>query len=371
MPPRTDWSRAQPGLTPRQKLDAQEALALLKPSGLSLTEAARLALTGRVVTRITVADAIHRFKLFSARKVSRRGAPLRPATLAWYDDFLLALERDFADQPLDGITRDRFGAWLRALQTGATARASTARACRALWRWARLESPPLVTEDVTLGHAFASPIRAESARLVLTVEQCGQLLAAAGRHRSAYALMLFAGLRPEELAGTHKDRLLWQHVNVSERWIRVPETVAKTGRTRLLEDLPPALWHWLEPRALTAPVAHATYQYLQWFARRTLGIATWPFDCFRHTAASYLLATVRDPGRVSEWIGHEGRTRLLHATYRGQLTLARTQVNHAMGLRFHALRPPELDPARARFLAALAARIQKTATTPARPARRG
>lgn len=321
-------------------MEVREALAILDGSGISLTEAAQIAVSGkRMLRRERVSAAVDRFKLSRARKINRRGKPLRPATLDWYEDFLMPLVRDFGDQHLDSIDRSRFSAWLHGLKTGATARTAVARACRALWRWALAENPPLAAEDVTLGVAFSAPLRSESERMVLTVAQARAMLDAAGWRQSAIALMLFAGIRPEEVAGDDKDWLRWEHVNVSERWIKVPDSISKTGKGRLLEHLPPAVWEWLKPGPVTENVSPVSYRTLLTQAKQAAGITAWPHDCFRHTAATYLLALERDAGRVAEWIGHEGKPTLLHQTYRGMLTLERTQVNHAMAQQYFGLRP--------------------------------
>lgn len=349
-------SRSDFLLSSRQRADARAALRILAGTGISLEDAARFTVDGkRQLVRILVADAAERFLLSRVRKVNRRGEPLRPATLTWYEQFLAPLVRDFGPQFMDGLTRTRFSEWLHALRVGETARTSIARAARALWRWALVQNPPLVTEDITLGATFSRGAQSETRRLVLTPEQAAAILAAAGPKRSAFALMLFAGVRPEELAGRGKDWLRWEHVDPAERWIRIPGHIAKAGKTRLLEHLPPTVWHWLTPGRLTAAIAPVSDRTLRQFAQRAAGISAWPYDCFRHTAASYLLAAVRDAGRVSEWIGHEGRPALLHQTYRGQLTLAHTQVNHALAVRFLDLAPPELAAPRARLLQTLTA----------------
>lgn len=327
-------------LDAHQRADVAAARAILAGSGMSLEDAAQFAVNGRrAIVRLTVTAAIDRFVLSRVRKTNRRGKPLRSATIDWYEDFLDPLSREFGAEHLDTIDRTRFAAWLYALKVGETSRAAIARASRALWRWALAENPPLVTVDATIGLNFAAPLRPESERLVLTVKQCAAILAAADRGQSAIALMLFAGIRPEEMAGPDKDWLRWEHVNPAERYIRVPGEISKTGKTRLLENLPPTVWRWLTPGPLREPISPHTARTLRERAQVAAAVSAWPHDCFRHTAATYLLAHQRDAGIVSEWIGHEGRPTLLHQTYRGHLTLERTQVNHAMAAAYLALAP--------------------------------
>jgi site-specific recombinase XerD len=349
MPPRTDWSRNDYRLTGAQKIDAREALKLLSGSGITLEEAARMAVAGkRIITRTTVADAVDRFILSRLRKTNRRGKPLRAASIEWYQDFLAPLVRDHSAEYLDAIDRTQLAKWLHTRATGPTSRTAIARACRALWRWALAEDPPLVTSDATIGLSFSTGAAPESERLVLSVDQAAAILAGAEWSRSAVALMLFAGLRPEEVAGEGKARLLWQHVSLTEKFIRVPAEVSKTGKTRLIEHLPDTVWAWLTPPdRLSLPVSPYSARAIRERAARSAGLIdaagevvhAWPHDCFRHTAASYLLAFRRDAGVVAEWLGHEGRPTLLHQTYRGLLTLDRQPVNHAEALRYFALRP--------------------------------
>lgn len=359
--PRVDFA-----LSVSQRLDARAALKILDGTGIALEDAARLALAGkRSVVRTTVAAAADAFILSRVRKTTRRGKPLRAATIAWYQDFLQPLVNAFGDDYIDALDRSQFSGWLNSLQTGATSRAATARACRALWRWAALENPPLVTDNVTLGLSFTAGARPESERLVLTVAQAEAILSGADWSRSAVALMLFAGIRPEEIAGPDKPWLRWENVNISEKYIRIPAEVSKTAKPRLIEHLPPTLWRWLQPGALGATVSPYSARAIRQRAIRSSGIAAWPHDCFRHTAATYLLALRRDAGIVAEWLGHEGRPSLLHQTYRGQLTLDRTQVNHAMARAFFALSPPAIGSGARR-----PRRVKDTPSPTTKPTRR-
>lgn len=341
--PRIDYA-----LDARQRADARAALKLLAHSNLTLEDAARLALAGKhVLHRTKVAEACDRFHLSRVRKKNRRGKPLRSGTITWYEISLKPFVRDFGDEFIDSIDRSQFSKWLTALKIGDTSRAAIARACRALWRWGLAENPALVTADATIGVTFAATSGSAAERLVLTLDQTAAILHGAGWAQSAVALMLFACVRPEELNGEGKDPLRWEHVNFSERYIRIPDSISKTGKIRILEKLPPAVWAWLVPGEPHAPISPFGAKSVRVRAAQLAGfrdatgvsVKPWPHDCFRHTAATYFIAFTRDPGRVSEWLGHEGRPTLLHTTYRGQLTTARTQVTHEDAVRYFAQRP--------------------------------
>lgn len=359
----TERTRYRIGTAERH--DARRALQLLAGTGLTLVQAAEIALAGkRALERTTVAAAVDRFLLNRTRKKTRRGTALRGATLEWYENFLAPLVRDFGEQTIDEITRGRFARWVNELHVGDASRVSIIRSARALWRWALAEDPPLVSADATHGLQAFAVRGAESERMVLTPAHAAAILADAGPGRAAVALMLFAGIRPEEIAGHDKPWLRWEHINLPARFIRIPAEISKTGKTRLLEQLPATLWLWLTPGVPGhRNISPVTARILRTRARTAARLDHWPHDCFRHTAATYLLTYTRDAGRVSEWLGHEGRPTLLHQVYRGQLTLDRTQVDHATATAYHALRPPELTAPGAALLALLAARARSLSGT--------
>ena len=150
---------------------------------------------------------------------------------------------------------------------------------------------------------------------------------------SAIALALFAGVRPEELAGRGKPRLTWAAVNVSERIVRIPGGIAKTGQPRVLEGLPDALWAWLgSPGKPGDPISPGLSREIGRKGREILGLDKWPQDASRHTFATYHVAAFNDPGLTSILLGHEGNPSLLHRHYRGITT-------QAEAISFWALRP--------------------------------
>lgn len=143
---------------------------------------------------------------------------------------------------LDEFTRPQLLAWINERSAGA--RPGYLRAIRALFRWAAAQEPPLVGSDPTVGLTLPR-VRRDYAVHFLTVEQCQKLLTAKGRHRAAIALALFAGIRPDEIAGRGKPWLEWSAINEAERIVTVPAAVSKTRKPRSVEGLPPTLWAWL------------------------------------------------------------------------------------------------------------------------------
>lgn len=306
-----------------EKADARGALALLEGTGLTLQEAARRAIEKmRGVERVTVSKCAEAFVRNRLREKCRE------LTVTWYENKLGRLTEEFGDSEMDSVTRAALRKWLDQQEVSESTRASYARAARAMWRWAIAQEPPLAGHDITSG-LKVSPPSGDSTGF-LPVPECQAILAGAGQYLAAFALMLFAGIRPYEMAGAKTKRLLWAHVNAAEKIIRVPAEIAKTGRARIIEGLPDALWHWLpaagddaEPiTTVGAPALMEKAALLAGYGDRDARVRKWPYDALRHTFATYAVAFTNDPGKVSIWMGHEGKPSLLHRTYRGLATKA-------------------------------------------------
>lgn len=329
--------RARFALSPEQKVDAREALRILHGSGISLTAAASRAVHGRqALHQVTLATAVDSFTLQLVRKKAR------PATLLWYESKLSAFVTALGPRMLDDITRPDLLAVVAAQAVGESTAASYYRAVRAVYRWAKRQEPPMVGADITEG----LPTAGRNGRLdkvpgVLSLADTTAILRGAGEHRSALALMLYAGLRPQELWGQDKPALMWRHVLVAEKMIRVPADIAKTRKPRIIEGLPSAVWKWLEPRKADEPVSTVSSQWLIRTAQLAAGyskkvagqhtvLRPWPHDATRHSFATYALALTGDPGRVALWLGHEGNPRMLYTHYRGLATKAEAKAYFAL-----------------------------------------
>jgi integrase len=317
---RRDWA-----LSPTERTDAREALAILEGSGLTLKDAATRATAGlRALRRVTVRQACDQYLRAKLKEI-------RSTTYGFYETKLKVFCDQFGEVEMDAVTRQAFRSWLDGLNsTSSSTRAGYVRSCRALWSWSRGQEPPLAAHDPTSGVRTVADPR-EGGASILTVDEAAAVLAAAGEYRSTVALLLFAGLRPDEPAGRGKPPMLWQSINVAEKMIRVPAECAKTGRARVIEGLPPALWAWLMPGAVDERICPV---FSSRAVKRAAGAISrpWPADCMRHSFATYALAMTADPGRVSMWLGHEGNPTMLHRHYRGLATKAEAES-------FFALRP--------------------------------
>ena len=297
-------------LTAADRIDARTALALLDGTGLTLTDAARMACTGRkALDRVTVEVAAERYLLAKSR------ADIRERSREWYVDKIRLITAKFGLRLIDDITRAEIIAWIPTVSKARGSQAAAARAAVGLWRWAASQEPALVATNVCTDLPTTGPTNQGDADF-LTAAEVAAVMAVAGPYRSALALMFFGGIRPDEMAGRGKPRLLWKHVNVAEKLIRIPSDIAKTGKPRIVEGLPDAVWAWLQPGEPDTPISIGRTREAARRAKTVLA-RKWPHDAPRHSFATHALAQTAQPGQVATWLGHEGNPSLLHRTYRG------------------------------------------------------
>lgn len=313
-------SRIDFALSPSQRTDARAALKLLDGTGISLEEAARRAVHGRrALRRVKFGEAVDEFVR------SRLTAGRRARTVEWYEQKLQIPVAEFGDSLFDEIDRAALHAWVKNLAVSEGTRAGIVRACRAVWNWGLAHEPQMVAIDITIGLNGTGPTNGGDAAF-LKVEECASIMRHAGAYRPALALLLFGGIRPEELAGRGKPPLLWRHVRADERLIRVPAEIAKTGKPRIIEGLPGTLWRFMTPPAgvdpINGPISPGRTRQALERAQAAIARKDWPHDATRHTFATYMLAFTSDPGKVATWLGHEGSPTMLHRHYRGLATRA-------------------------------------------------
>lgn len=304
---RKDWA-----LSPQQKIDAREALSYLDGTGISLAEAARRAVEGKkALRRIFFQQAVDEFLV---KLLAKRG---RPATFSWYETKLARPLASFGSEFFDTISHaDLVNFFERQEDWEPGTKAGVARALRAIWKWGMRSTPQMTTLDITTGLASRGP-RNEGDAKFFSVEQVATIISGSTHFKNAFAMLFFAGIRPEELAGRGKDRLLWKHVDTIAREIRIPSNISKTKKPRIIQGLPDTLWLWITPGKPSAPISLGRVRQATDRGKALLSLKEWPHDATRHTFATYALAHCSDAGKVSEWLGHEGKPTLLHQTYRG------------------------------------------------------
>lgn len=160
---------------------------------------------------------------------------------------------------------------------------------------------------------FEKPRIRRKTPLILTPEQARAALFWTAAHRPQWlgylVLAMFAGVRPEEL-----EKIGWGAVEIAALRVLVPIEASKVSRRRMTPIAPNA-GRWLELAADVGaylPVSQSSRKRFVRELRVALGFKCWPQDILRHTAASYMLARLNDPGQISLWIGNSPKILMLH-----------------------------------------------------------
>ncbi len=182
--------------------------------------------------------------------------------------------------------------------------------------------------------AAIEPPRIEEKEIVpLSLADCRRLVetASSARFRDclpALGLMLFAGVRPGEVA-----RLHWGDIRCEEGVLAIAARHSKTGGARRVELCPPLRrmlrrhrpHHAGTPELLCPPHWQTRWQRL----RQAAGLATpqrpWVPDVLRHTFASYHALTHRNLPALQLQLGHRD-ARLLLTRYLNTPALRRREL---------------------------------------------
>lgn len=137
--------------------------------------------------------------------------------------------------------------------------------------------------------------------------------------RAAFALLLFAGIRPVELT-----RLRWGAVR--DGFIHLTPDVTKTAQVRNVE-VEPNLAAWLAaagPHAPEEPVCPPWWNHKNRMTRREAGLVNRQ-DTARHSYATYHLAKYHDRVALEENMGHSAGSAMLMRHYRAAATPAQAE----------------------------------------------
>ncbi|MBL9115495.1 MAG: site-specific integrase [Verrucomicrobiaceae bacterium] len=172
-----------------------------------------------------------------------------------------------------------------------------------------------------------SYMRAEDVRTYLrTVHEIAPDLLA------GFLLGFYAGLRPMEIC-----RIRWEEIHVAEQWLTVESDVSKTRDMRIVQHIPPLLWHLLEPLAkASGPVMPFDTPDLAMFAwirvRKAAGDIAGlriSHDFIRHTFATHLVAMTGNLSLTAMVLGHVG-LKQLQRHYNGRATRAEGDAYFSM-----------------------------------------
>ena len=176
----------------------------------------------------------------------------------------------------------------------------------------------LITDmNQPLGNYVGNALEVEEAIDILTPAEARSLMEASPADCiPAYALLLFAGIRPKELA-----RLKWG--SIRDGYIHITSDIAKTRQVRNIE-LHPTLSAWLtayrpQDSDHYAPIVPTNWKRKDQAVRAAAGIANRPDVC-RHSYATYYLAAYGSPDVLKNNMGHSRSSETLFVHYRAAAT---------------------------------------------------
>jgi integrase/recombinase XerD len=293
-----------------QRTDAKMAMAVLAGSGLSLTQAAKIAMEfhGIRTSGIALNDAVAAL-LNSKSKRSER----------YKKDLRLKLEKfskDFPGQKLVEISVKEIKNWLK--KRGAAVTNNNYRtALSVLFSHAKTEEW-IASNPIEYVTAEEEDTKQPG---ILEVFQVRALLKACAEFQPdfvpAVTIALFGGIRPESELW-HLQR---QHVDLKKAEIDVHKSKSQ-GSTRFLK-IQQNLVAWLqrylkdEPGPIS-PHGDAYYSRLQRI-RAEAGIIKWPQDVLRHSFASYRYAACGDENLTRKEMGHYGSVHTFLRHYKNRV----------------------------------------------------
>lgn len=324
---------------------AAAASALLKECGGSLLDAARLYVEThrRNAASCAVSEAVEAWL--------KSCAGLRPRSLKSYKQTADRLKAALAARSLSKLTAKQLAAALGIEGASGASAAVHYRNGRAFWRWAAGKG--WCTAE-TFDGIDAPRVSTDGEIEILEPKAVQALMRAAETHAPEavghFALLAFAGLRPEELS-----RIKAEHV--SPVGVDLPASTTKKGRRRFITPSP-TLAAWLKKYPF-AP--HADWRETFDNVRRLAGWdvearrlknkpeptrGAWPQNCLRHSHASYAVAGGTPLETLLFEFGHTGNASVLRSHYLGR-------ASKKSALEFFALRPdgkkakPQLETVKA------------------------
>jgi len=295
--------------TPDQRIDARAAITVLSGSGLSLTQAARIAIEfhGIRISGVSVNDSVAAFV-----KTKSKSARYQKDLRLKLEKFSLA----FPNRKLAEISAKEIRNWLS--ERGAAVTQNNYRsALSVLFSYAKTEE---WIASNPIEYVAAKGVESEPPG-ILELFQVRALLEACLKLEPefvpALTIALFAGIRPESELW-HLER---RHVDLSKAEIDVHHSKSKasTRFQRIQKNLVGWLRRYLpnEPGPLS-PRGDAYYSRLQRI-REEAGIIVWPQDALRHSFASYRYAACNDENLTRKEMGHYGSVHTFLRHYKNRV----------------------------------------------------
>lgn len=315
--------------------EAAAAAELLQPFGISLLEAARMAVASKQseLQSSAIEDAL---SSFLKTKLNRSDCHTKA-----YRNMERILCESFPGRTLSSIS----GAELLEAVDSHTGTPATfnylSRLVSAFWRWCARH--PRDWCDAKRVEVLERRDTANGEIVVLKAIECKRLMAAVETHYPecvpGFAISLFTGMRKAELVRLQPN-------DITKDGINLPAVSTKTGRRRFIQ-MPTPLKAWLKAYPVGDTVLPANWPKKEKAVRRLAGwkvwsdlveppappdnLPEWPHNALRHTHASVLVALGTPLETLTFEFGHSGGPQVLKAHYVG--VMPRAEATKIMKLR--------------------------------------
>jgi integrase len=242
-------------------------------------------------------------KVIEEAETSKKADGLKKPTLTEFGHRAGLFAKAFPGREVGTFNQEEIEEWLRATFENPVTRNNTRKTVVNLFNFA--VSKKYIATNPAAGIKKAREDRSEIG--ILTPGQVSALLTNASSEILPYfAIAVFAGIRPEELAPPLKDDagVEWSDVKWAQGIIRVRAEVSKVGKPRNVK-IEPTLAKWLAPyRHSKGRIAPSRWREHFRNARTAAGITEWPTDCLRHSFATYWLQVNRDAPALALEMGN-------------------------------------------------------------------
>ena len=289
--------------------DAQRAYERLAEAGLELTLDKVVELALPVLraqgANMSVRELMDEFAALKAAEWSEHSRKnFKYATLAFNEVF--------AERQVSSVTGREIRSWLIDRYATQATQANVMRTLRPAFSYA-------VRQEYISFSPFTKMelprVRRRSGIDIFTPEEARRIMDTVPKDcTAAFALLLFAGVRPQELT-----RLRWG--DVREGFIHISPEIAKTGQVRNIEIEPTcAAWLAMAGRHTPdSPICPPNWKRKSQAARAAAGVACRQ-DTARHSYATYYLAKYKNADALKANLGHSRSSDMLFIHYRAAAT---------------------------------------------------
>lgn len=282
---------------------------------------------------VSLGEAVKEF--LKARKKSN----CRDSTMNEYIHYLGWLENSFGDTyPIGSITEKKLRVLINSKDKISVQEHFLMR-LKTFFRYLVREG--FLTINPTVNISIEKVKKDETPPEILSVEEVEKIFKNLPQKPSvlaSFALLAFAGIRPEEICPKNsKSRLAWENVDFSRREITIPGATSKIRKLRVISGDIGNIWKFLEltpePQR-KGPICNFSYSTMRRIRRKIMGKATQ--DILRHCFGSYGYHYL-DPRVVVEIMGHVRGFKTFEKFYKGI-------ANEAEARKYFSIEPNKKTP---------------------------